>query len=76
MANDPACKKSRRVAVSQKETGVGPPSALWIDWVEWEGPLVKQAPVAKTMHIEPETRRAEVERDPGQEQDHRREPAR
>jgi hypothetical protein len=24
---------------TQKETGVGPPSALWIDWVEWEGPL-------------------------------------
>ena len=24
---------------AQKETGVGPPSALWIDWVEWEGPL-------------------------------------
>ncbi len=24
---------------SQKATGVGPVSALWIDWVEWEGPL-------------------------------------
>ncbi len=24
---------------AQKATGVGPPSALWIDWVEWEGPL-------------------------------------
>ena len=24
---------------AQKETGLGPPSALWIDWVEWEGPL-------------------------------------
>lgn len=24
---------------AQKETGFGPPSALWIDWVEWEGPL-------------------------------------
>jgi len=22
-----------------KDTKVGPPSALWIDWVEWEGPL-------------------------------------
>jgi hypothetical protein len=22
-----------------KKTGVGPPSALWVDWVEWEGPL-------------------------------------
>ncbi|MGB8169130.1 MAG: DUF1592 domain-containing protein [Chthoniobacteraceae bacterium] len=47
---------------AQTATGVGPVSALWIDWVEWEGPLVKQAPVAKTTHIEPETRRAEVER--------------
>ena len=47
---------------AQKETGVGPPSALWIDWVEWEGPIVKQATVAKTTHIEPESRRAEVER--------------
>lgn len=26
---------------AQKATGVGPPSALWIDWVEWEGPLKK-----------------------------------
>lgn len=24
---------------ARKETGVGPASALWIDWVEWEGPL-------------------------------------
>jgi hypothetical protein len=24
---------------SQKRTGVGPDPALWIDWVEWEGPL-------------------------------------
>jgi hypothetical protein len=29
---------------AQKETGVGPPSALWIDWVEWEGPLAPQPP--------------------------------
>lgn len=47
----------------RKETGVGPVSALWIDWVEWEGPLVKQpVPVAIT-HIETEKRRADVERD-------------
>jgi hypothetical protein len=26
---------------ARKETKVGPPSALWIDWVEWEGPLHK-----------------------------------
>lgn len=47
---------------AQKETSVGPPPALWIDWVEWEGPLVKQAPIAKTTRIDPESRRAEVER--------------
>ncbi len=47
---------------AQKATGVGPPSALWIDWVEWEGPIVKQAPIAKVERIEPEKRRAEVER--------------
>ncbi len=45
-----------------KETKVGPPSALWLDWVEWEGPLVKPASVARVEHIEPEKRRAEVER--------------
>jgi hypothetical protein len=27
-----------------KDTKVGPPSALWIDWVEWEGPLRKADP--------------------------------
>ncbi|NBU10403.1 MAG: DUF1592 domain-containing protein, partial [Proteobacteria bacterium] len=47
---------------AQKETGVGPPSALWIDWVEWEGPLAPPATIAKVTHIEPETKRAEVER--------------
>ena len=46
----------------KKENGIGAVSALWIDWVEWEGPLVSQVPVTKTEHIEPETRRAEVER--------------
>ena len=25
---------------ARKETKVGPPSALWIDWVEWEGPIL------------------------------------
>ena len=48
--------------IAQKATGVGPPSALWIDWVEWEGPIVKQAPIAKVERIEPEKRRADVER--------------
>ena len=28
---------------ARKETKVGPPSALWIDWVEWEGPLSRPA---------------------------------
>ncbi len=47
----------------RKETGVGPVPALWIDWVDWEGPLVKQAlSLTQTKRIEPETRRAEVER--------------
>jgi hypothetical protein len=27
----------------RKETGVGPVPALWIDWVEWEGPLNKSS---------------------------------
>ena len=31
---------------ARKETGVGPVSALWIDWVEWEGPLTKTTPDA------------------------------
>jgi hypothetical protein len=41
---------------ARKETKVGPPSALWIDWVEWEGPLVKPvgATVAKTVRVEVE----------------------
>jgi hypothetical protein len=29
----------RLFEAAQKTTGVGPVSALWIDWVEWEGPL-------------------------------------
>jgi hypothetical protein len=49
---------------ARKETKVGPPSALWIDWVEWEGPLRKPAAetLTKTQRIEPESRRADVER--------------
>ena len=47
---------------AQKESGVGPPSALWIDWVVWEGPLAPQATLAKVEHLEPEKRRADVER--------------
>ncbi|MGK0241056.1 MAG: hypothetical protein ACI92G_004548 [Candidatus Pelagisphaera sp.] len=28
---------------SSDDTGKGPPPALWIDWVEWEGPIVERA---------------------------------
>ena len=49
---------------ARKATGVGPVSALWIDWVEWEGPLAKatQAPLTKTEHIEPESKTPEIQR--------------
>ena len=29
----------KRFREARKKTGVGPTPALWIDWVEWEGPL-------------------------------------
>ena len=29
----------KRFKEARKQTGVGPKPALWIDWVEWEGPL-------------------------------------
>lgn len=29
----------KRYKEARKETGLGPTPALWIDWVEWEGPL-------------------------------------
>jgi len=35
---DPKTDNARYKA-ARKETGVGPDPALWIDWVEWEGPL-------------------------------------
>jgi hypothetical protein len=49
---------------ARKETKVGPPSALWIDWVEWEGPFRRSAveTLTKTLRIQPESRRADVER--------------
>ncbi len=31
---------------SLKNTGFGPPPALWIDWVEWEGPFAEPTPPA------------------------------
>jgi hypothetical protein len=49
---------------ARKATGVGPVSALWIDWVEWEGPMAKatQSPLTKTEHIEPESKTPEIQR--------------
>jgi len=48
----------------QTKTGVGPPPALWVDWVEWEGPVTNQIQqsVAKFQHIEVEARSMEVGR--------------
>ena len=31
-----------RYKAARQETGVGPVPALWIDWVEWEGPFEKR----------------------------------
>ena len=47
---------------AQKATGVGPPSALWIDWVEWEGPLVSDSK-AKTIPVVFENKNSASERD-------------
>ncbi|MEI7855122.1 MAG: DUF1592 domain-containing protein [Planctomycetota bacterium] len=48
---------------AQKATGVGPPSALWIDWVEWEGPLVGSDSMAKTIPVVFENKNRLIERD-------------
>ena len=48
---------------AQKTTGVGPPSALWIDWVEWEGPLVASDSKAKTIPVVFENKNSASERD-------------
>ena len=49
---------------ARKATGVGPVSALWIDWVEWEGPLPRtpRHTTVKTEHIEPESKTPEIQR--------------
>lgn len=39
---DPKTDNARYKA-ARKKTGVGPDPALWIDWVEWEGPLSEPA---------------------------------
>ena len=50
------------------KTGTGPRPCIWVDFVELEGPVSANASSvatnasAKTTHIEPESRRAEVER--------------
>lgn len=36
---------------SQAKTGLGPPPALWIDWVELEGPIIDQWPPASHQRI-------------------------
>jgi len=48
---------------AQKATGVGPPSALWIDWVEWEGPMVASDSKAKTIPVVFENKNSASERD-------------
>ena len=35
-----------RYEAARKQTGMGPPPALWIDWVEWEGPLPAEGKAA------------------------------
>ncbi|MCB1065394.1 MAG: DUF1592 domain-containing protein [Verrucomicrobiae bacterium] len=34
---------NERYKAARKETGMGPMPALWIDWVEWEGPIHHEA---------------------------------
>ena len=48
---------------AQKATGVGPASALWIDWVEWEGPLVASDSRAKIIPVVFENKNSASERD-------------
>lgn len=47
---------------AQRAGGMGPASALWIDWVEWQGPLMKPSPVTKLEHIEVEKKTDELKR--------------
>jgi mono/diheme cytochrome c family protein len=43
--NDRAAGVSRMFA-AQAETGTGVPARIWIDWLEWEGPIIEQWPPA------------------------------
>jgi mono/diheme cytochrome c family protein len=35
-----------RMFTAQTETGIGVPARIWIDWLEWEGPVIEQWPPA------------------------------
>ncbi len=40
---------------NRNKTGYGAPPALWVDWIELEGPISEQtAPASKTYRVEPE----------------------
>lgn len=48
---------------SLRNTGFGPPPALWIDWVEWEGPLAEPTPPALAELFKPQnTETSEIQR--------------
>ena len=40
-----------RYKAARQETGLGPVAALWIDWVEWEGPFDRQTPLSPLQQI-------------------------
>ena len=46
---------------SQTKTGYGPEPALWIDWVEWKGPIVEQWPPQSHQQIFSDRRQTEKE---------------
>jgi hypothetical protein len=37
---------ANRMIAAQAETGIGVPARIWIDWLEWEGPIIEQWPPA------------------------------
>ncbi len=36
----------RDVYFDEENGGVGPPPAIWVDWIEWEGPMIEEWPPA------------------------------
>ncbi len=52
----PADKKNLRDAYNRnkRENGYGTPPAIWVDWIELEGPLPRTGVVAKTHRVEVE----------------------